>query len=99
MSRPRIMEMIVRFTLLALLLAAACAHAEPARPLVPLYDAAALTRACDEGLAAARAMVAAMEARRGPGTIFDEWNHLQIAIEDVQNPIYLLGSVHPDKAV
>ncbi|MGZ5102203.1 MAG: M3 family metallopeptidase, partial [Usitatibacter sp.] len=40
-----------------------------------------------------------MEAKRGAGAIFAEWNRLQIAIEDVINPIYLLGSVHPDKAV
>ncbi len=74
------------------------ASAPPARPLVPLWDAAAITRACDTGLAAARKTLRAMEARRAPGRIFAEWNRLSMQIEDFGNPIYLLSSVHPDKA-
>ena len=35
----------------------------PKRPLVVLYDAAGVTKACDGALAAARKTVAAMEAR------------------------------------
>jgi len=77
----------------------AAGAAAPSRPLAPLYDAAGVTRACDEGLARTQKRVAVLEARRGAGAIFDEWNRLQIGIEDVINPIYLLGSVHPDKAV
>jgi thimet oligopeptidase len=69
------------------------------RPLVPLYDAAGVTQACEGGLAKARETIAAMGAKKGAGAIFDEWNRLQIQIEDVLNPVYLLGSVHPDKAV
>ncbi|MGZ5673987.1 MAG: M3 family metallopeptidase [Usitatibacter sp.] len=75
------------------------AAAAPTRPLAPLYDAAGVTRACEAGLASAHREISAMEAKRGAGAIFAEWNRLQIAIEDVINPIYLLGSVHPDKAV
>ncbi len=71
----------------------------PGRPLAPLYDAAGVVRACDDGLARAHAMIAAMDAKKGAGALFDEWNRLQIAIEDVVNPIYLLGNVDPDKAV
>ena len=84
---------------------AACAAAaawakSPPRPLVPLLDAAAVTRNCDAALAQARKSVVAMEARPGGGRgIFDEWNRLQIGMEDAINPIYLLGEVHPDKAV
>ena len=87
--------------LVAFLAAAAIfpAAAAPARPLVPLHDAAAITRLCDEGLARHRKTIAVLEARRGAGAIFSEWNQLQIEIENVINPIYLLGSVHPDKAV
>jgi thimet oligopeptidase len=89
--------------LIAILAAAAAlpvAAAAPAtRPLAPLYDAAGLTRACDDGIAQAKKTIAAMQARRGPGDIFDEWNRLQIQMEDVLAPVYLLGSVHPDKAV
>ncbi len=80
--------------------AAAAAPAKaPSRPLVGAYDAATVTRLCDEGLARARASFAKMEARKGGAGFFDEWNRLQIEIEDVVNPIYLVGSVHPDKAV
>ncbi len=78
---------------------AVAAAAPQQRPLAPLYDAAGVTRACETGLAAAHKAIAAMEARKGAGAIFDEWNRLQIQIEDVINPVYLLGSVHPDKAV
>ena len=85
---------------LALVLAWNSAHAaEPARPLIGTYDAAIVTRLCDEGLARARASIARMEAKRGGAGFLDEWNRLQIEMEDVVNPIYLMGSVHPDKAV
>lgn len=86
--------------LVALLAAAAIfpAAAAPARPLVPLLDAAAITRACEEGLQRHRKTIAVMESKPGAAAIFAEWNRLQIEIENVSNPIYLLGSVHPDKA-
>ena len=71
----------------------------PQRPLVAQYDAASVTRSCDAGLDRARAEIKTMEARRGGAGIFREWNKLQIDIEDVFNPIYLIGNVHPDKAV
>ena len=80
--------------------ACACAFAAgPSRPLMPVYDAAGLTKACDAGLARARRDIAAMERKRGAGGIFAEWNRLSIEIEDVGAPIFLLSSVHPDKAV
>jgi thimet oligopeptidase len=66
---------------------------------VPPWGAAEVTKVCDAGLEAARATIAKMERRNGAGAIFDEWNRLQMALEDFANPIYLLGSVHPDKAV
>jgi len=73
--------------------------AEPQHPLMPLYDAAGITRACDGGIDRARKAIAQMDARNGAGTIFTEWNQLQMQIEDVINPIYLLSNVSPDKAV
>ncbi|MCM2326978.1 MAG: Zn-dependent oligopeptidase [Lysobacter sp.] len=79
-------------------IAAAPANA-PQRPLVGTYDAAAVTRMCDEGIARAKATKARMEAKKGGAGFLGEWNRLQIEIEDVVNPIYLMGSVHPDKAV
>ena len=85
--------------LLALLAAATAVAASPARPLVGAYDAATVTSLCNDGIAAARDSFARMEARKGGAGFFDEWNRLQIEMEDVVNPIYLVGSVHPDKAV
>jgi thimet oligopeptidase len=89
-------------TFIALLAAASVAPAfaaSPARPTAPLYDAATVTHTCETGLEAARKTIATMESRVGAGDIFNEWNRLQIQIEDVLNPIYLLGNVSPDKAV
>jgi len=94
----------IRTLLLASLLAPLALHAQqpakaPARPLVPLYDAAGLTKACEGVLASARKQVSAIEAKAGSAGIFDEWNRLQISLENVMDGIYLLGEVHPDKAV
>ncbi len=69
------------------------------RALMTLYDAPGMTRACDEGIARAQQLIKQMDAKKGAGAIFDEWNRLSIAIEDVVNTIYLLGNVAPDKAV
>ncbi len=70
----------------------------PARALMTLYDAPGITRACDEGIARAQALIKQMGAKKGAGTIFDEWNRLAIVIEDTVNTVYLLGNVSPDKA-
>ena len=71
---------------------------EPARPLIPIYSAAEIPVKCDDGLAKARAMIHEMQSGTG-GDFFREWNDLQIAIQDVSNPIGFIGNVHPDKAV
>jgi thimet oligopeptidase len=75
------------------------AAAAQSRPSIPLYDAAGVTNACDTVLAKARKTVATMQAKKGGQGLFAEWNRLQIAVEDAIGPIYLLGSVSPDKAV
>ena len=79
--------------------AAAVAARPLPRPLVPQLDAAGVTKLCDDGLAKARKSLAEMEARGRWGSLFDEWNKLQIAMEDVTGPVYLLSNVHPDKSV
>ena len=71
----------------------------PNRPVVTLYDAPGVTRACEQAIARTQGTIRAMEAKRGAGAILDEWNRMTIALEDVANTIYLLGSVSPDKAV
>ena len=84
-----------------LLLASNGAHAKQpfVRPLMPLYDAAGVTRACEGALASARKTAGVMEAKGGAGAIFAEWNRLEIAVEDALYPMWLLGDVHPDRAV
>jgi thimet oligopeptidase len=93
------MRFVLATAAAAAALNAAAAAPAPARPTMPIYDAESLTKACDEGLARQHKMIAAMDAKAKPGAIFDEWNALAIDIEDTLNPIYLLTSVHPDKAV
>jgi thimet oligopeptidase len=93
------MRLALAAAALAAVLNAAAAAPAPTRPLIPIYDAAGVARACEEGLARQRKMIAAMDAKKGPGAIFEEWNALAIDNEDVLNPIFLLSSVHPDKAV
>jgi thimet oligopeptidase len=83
----------------ALLAALAVPAAASARVLMAVPDAATLAKSCDAGIAKAHRTIAAMERERGPGRIFDEWNRLAIAIEDVGAPVFLLSNVHPDKAV
>ena len=82
----------------ALAIALLMPAAAQARALMPVWDAAGITKACDAGVAKARRMIAAMEAKRAPAGIFDEWNRLAIELEDFGAPIYLLSNVHPDKA-
>jgi len=78
---------------------AGLAAPQPAPALMTLYDAPGITRACDEGIARAQALIRQMGAKKGAGAIFDEWNRLAIVIEDTVNTVYLLGNVSPDKAV
>jgi thimet oligopeptidase len=93
------MRFVIATAASAAVLNAAAAAPAPARPLIPIYDEAGITRACEEGLARQHKLMAAMDAKKGPGAIFDEWNALAIDVEDTLNPIYLLSSVAPDKAV
>ena len=77
--------------------------AETAHPRLPLWDAAALTQACDSGLVDLAQQVAALEklplASANVATVFGAWNALQIRQEDVEGPVYLLNSVSPDVKV
>ena len=69
------------------------------RPLLPVHDVASVNKSCDEGLARARAMIAAMESKAGGEGLLREWNDLRIAMQDTSGPIGLMTNVHPDKAV
>ena len=69
-----------------------------ARPLLTVMDGAQITKECDAVLGAAQQAVKKMEAKAKSGGIFDEWNRLQIEVEDLAGPVYLLANVHTDKA-
>ncbi len=95
MGRLRIAALLTLF--------ASAAHAEITRPTIPLWDASALTQACDAGLSKLERQVAALEklplAQADAQSVFGAWNALQIEQEDVEGPVYLLNSVSPDAAV
>ena len=67
-------------------------------PTIPIVDAATITAQCDTRLADFRKIKAAMEARKSPDGIFDEWNRLSIAIEDFLGPIVAAINLSTDKA-
>jgi len=95
------MRTFIALAVIALALPAAAAKtAAPKRPLMPVYTTpVALTGACEKAMANTRRHVALMERKAGGAGIFNEWNQLQIAIDDALGPIYLLGEASPDKAV
>lgn len=70
---------------------------------LPLWNAATLTRVCDDGLVELRRQVQALENlpldAAAADTVFHAWNALQIRLEDIESPVYLLNNVSPDPAV
>jgi thimet oligopeptidase len=80
-------------------LAATTAFAAPHPVLPPINTPEALEKACDAALSRTRTAVAAMEKKTGGAGFFAEWNEMQLDIDDVLGVIYLMGEVHPDKAV
>ena len=107
--RARRPFLTARLSLLSLLalpgLLAAPAQAEVPRPTLPAWDAAALTQACDAGLADLAQRVRAIERAEpvaeapNAADFLAAWNALQIRQEDVEGPVYLFNSVAPDVAV
>ncbi|MEO5694149.1 MAG: M3 family metallopeptidase [Usitatibacter sp.] len=95
------MRTCIALAVLAVALPAAAAKfVQPKRPLMPVYTTpAALTKACEKAMANTRRHVALMERKVGGAGLFNEWNQLQIIIDDVLGPIYLLGEASPDKTV
>jgi thimet oligopeptidase len=87
------------FAFAALLAAGLPAAAQENPMLLPVLDAPAVARNCDAGIARARSMIDAMEAKSGGEGFFAEWDALQIAMEEARNPIALMGTVHPEKVV
>lgn len=73
------------------------------RPELPVWDADSLTRTCHAGLQALQRQVATLEqlplAAATTDTVFRPWNQLQIQLEDIESPVYLLSNVAPDPKV
>ena len=78
-------------------LVTAAAIGAPARPTIPLFDAATIAGRCDAELAKARATKKAIEAKKDTD-VFADWNRLSIQVQDFGYPVYLLQNVATDKA-
>ena len=100
-ARRRAFERVALAAAMWVVATAASAAAE--RPTLPLYTAAQIPVVCDKGLANVRKSLADLESmplkRASVKTVFSAINRMQIAVEDVEGPIYLLSNVHPDKAI
>jgi thimet oligopeptidase len=82
---------------------ALAAPAQPAaRVTLPVYDAAQMKSVCAAAIARAQQQAGEIEAlplsRVNLANTIDAWNRLSADFEDAEGVIYLLGSVHPDKA-
>ncbi len=75
--------------------------ASVSRPTIPIYDTAAMTKACDDDLARAASMVAELEkVRIAPAAgsdVLARWDRINIAIEDADGPSGLFANVSPDE--
>lgn len=83
---------------LALTAAAPAAQPGPGYALVPLHTVESVNRDCADVLERGKRDVARLE-KTAPAQLLAQWNRFQIAVQDVEGPIYLLSEVHPEKAV
>ena len=71
-------------------------------PRIPLWDAAAMEKACGRTLANARKRVSSLErlpfSQAAARRVYKTWDGLLMLIEDTQGPAELLASVSPDPA-
>jgi thimet oligopeptidase len=69
-------------------------------PAFPAYrSGAAVKAACERGLAGAQLRVQALEKRRADAGWVAAMDDLNAYLEDVSGPIFVLSTVHPDKAL
>jgi thimet oligopeptidase len=77
-------------------------HPSPGRTLLPVYDAAEIKTVCAAAIAKARQQIGRIEAvpvtKVNVANTIDAWNRMSIDAENAFDLIYLLGSVHTDKA-
>ena len=106
MKRAFSVFFVARFLFVVLTL---CVFALPLRAQtnnvrLPVWQANDIPVLCSQSLANWKAHVEALEAVKaytpeGSAQFIREWNRLQIAIDDVQGPAYLLSQVSPDGLV
>jgi thimet oligopeptidase len=91
-----------------LLVASATASAVESRPpatrvVLPVYDAAEIKTVCAAAITRAQQQIGEIEAvpvaKVNVANTIDAWNRMSIDAENAIDLIYLLGSVHTDKAV
>ena len=90
------------FTLFLVFSATSKAHAE--RAVLPVFDAEEIEVLCEQGLADFGQRVRVLEeipaqTQAGSADFMRQWNQLQIAMEDLHGPVYLLSQVSPDASV
>ena len=82
---------------------AAASRPSPQRVVLPLYDAAQIKTVCAAAIAKAQRQTHEIEivplARASVANTVDAWNRMSVDAENAIGLIYLLGSVHVDKAV
>ena len=73
------------------------------RATIPIFDAAAVTRACESALSRAKELLERIESVPLDAVtvenVLDPWDETATVLEDAFGPISLLNSVHPDSQV
>jgi thimet oligopeptidase len=75
----------------------------PARVSLPVPTAQSIKASCDVDLATAKALFKKIEAGQGDAgkagrDIFTQMNQLNMLVEDLSGPLYIISNVSPDKA-
>ncbi len=92
----------VLLTVAAATASAAESRSPAARVVLPVYDAAEIKSVCTAAIDKARQQIGEIEsvpvAKVNIANTIDAWNRMSIDAENAIDLIYLLGSVHTDKA-
>lgn len=80
---------------------AKAAKADGSRPVIPMFKAADVPAACSNGLKNLQKRVAALEKLpakplKDGKPVFQQWDSLAMAVEDLQGPFDILSNVDPD---
>lgn len=98
------MRTSLMMSLMLLAILTPSAGAEAMRPTVPVMTVSEIESLCAQNIDNWKERVSQLEAIRaetpkGSEQFVADWNRLQIAIDDMHGPVYLLSQVSPDKGV